>query len=465
MNAISDRANANPSLRFYVFDNLLAQEQGTSGNLYRFDTLEEAIRCYQAQPTDWMTALGARMDGGRELDLAQRRGGVSVLITDYQELPAWLDSPSVQEAVRALTRELRFPLKSDRHLLGRPILVPLDRPTAGNDPYLIDKTLRMKEPSDIQSSINEAFVPGEGWMDRAELEAFLRLPANRYPNVPTVSLLNVSYRADDGSIGQMDITPEEFAFLRQKAQDREMSRVDSPLASSEALHLPLYALTETHENSDAIRETHLLGLSSDKELLRSIMAQRIQDDPDGFFQTGGFAVKGKDRVESAFQDFIGFVSYDISEVSLLDGQDLQRMQETGRTPFHLEKRNGVDWQLSYREGRPVAGYVKEGEGHLVDIVGRAETQDYLLQWRGNKHLPQTFPHFEEAFERANELILRERGRAETLERIDLAPLAEHQKTPSREPLEKLKGQAKKRARQKEVPRRTDGTRRKTQHER
>ena len=91
------------SLSFYIFDNLKMQEMGEGGNVYRFDTMQEAIigwRMVQAEHPDWVIALGGSVGGEREIDLVQRREGrMNVLLDDHMRIPFWAERGDVAQAI------------------------------------------------------------------------------------------------------------------------------------------------------------------------------------------------------------------------------------------------------------------------------------------------------------------------------------------------------------------------------
>lgn len=210
-------------LRFYVFDNLRCSQDGEGGSVYRFDTLDDAVTCYERMPEEWTTALGGSRSDLSELDLVQRRQGVSTLVTDFNNFPEWRSDPQVQQAIGALVDKLGVGLMADRSIIESPILIPLEERDPKEDRYLADKRLRMREPVSPASAINEAFVRGEGWVSAQKLSELSRDFGYSNPSCPFVTQINVAYETESGQVGQMDITPREYGFLAERTLGKELA--------------------------------------------------------------------------------------------------------------------------------------------------------------------------------------------------------------------------------------------------
>ena len=210
-------------LGFFVFDNLRCSQDGEGGNVYRFDTLDEAVACYERMPQEWTTALGGSRNDLSELDLVQRRQGVNTLVTDFNNFPEWKNDPQVQQAIGALMDKLGIGIMADRSIMEGPIMIPIDAQDPAEDRYLADKKLRLRDSASLTSAINEAFVQGEGWVSSQKLSELSRDFGYHNPNCPFVTQLNVAYEARDGHAGQMDITPREYAFLVERALREALS--------------------------------------------------------------------------------------------------------------------------------------------------------------------------------------------------------------------------------------------------
>ena len=210
-------------LAFFVFDNLRCSQDGEGGGVYRFERLDDAVACYERMPKEWTTALGGSRSDLSELDLVQRRQGVSTLVTDFNNFPEWRADAQVQQAIGALVERLGIGLVADRSIIRGPILVPLEGRDPANDRYLSDKKLRLRDAAWPASAINEAFVRGEGWVSPQKLSELSRDFGYSNPSCPFVTQLNVAYEADGGRIGQMDVTPREFGFLVERTLGRELA--------------------------------------------------------------------------------------------------------------------------------------------------------------------------------------------------------------------------------------------------
>ena len=217
-------------LCFYVFDNLRCAQDGEGGNVYRFDSLDSAIECFERMPREWTTALGAGRGGLSELDLVQRRQGEPVLVTDFANFPAWANDAQVQRAVGALTNRLDVRSMLDHSILKDTVVLPLESFPADGNRYLSDKRLLPRNPSWPHTSINEAYVRDEGWVSPRRLAELAASFGYSNPRCPEVTMLNVEYVADDGRRGQMDVTPAEYGYMVERTLGREASGRDAFIA-------------------------------------------------------------------------------------------------------------------------------------------------------------------------------------------------------------------------------------------
>lgn len=208
------------TMSFYIFDNLKMQESGEGGNVYRFDTMQEAIigwRMIQAEHSDWRTALGGSVGGEREIDFIQvREGGANVLIDDFKRIDFWKDRPDVARAIEEFAAGPGIEWQTDRALLGDPILVPYAPESPSEDPFLADKALLPTNPEDALTSVSEAYVQGQGWVDLNQLKQLIRDHGSNPDERPRVSRLNVAYETtgkgnvERGRTGYVDIKPHEM---------------------------------------------------------------------------------------------------------------------------------------------------------------------------------------------------------------------------------------------------------------
>ena len=228
------------SLSFYLFDNLKMQDMGEGGNVYRFDTMQEAItgfRMVQAAHPDWTIALGASA-GERDIDLVHRRQGrMNVLLDDHMRIPFWAERGDVAQAIREFSEGPGIDRQTDRELLGAAILVPYAPEGEPEDRYLADKALLPRDPEDAASSISECYVEGRGWIDLDALAQIAREYERSPDNRPVVTRLNVAYETtgwgdvERGRTGYADIAPAEFrgmeARFREFMDVREQERRES----------------------------------------------------------------------------------------------------------------------------------------------------------------------------------------------------------------------------------------------
>ncbi|MBR3689650.1 MAG: hypothetical protein IKL97_00920, partial [Eggerthellaceae bacterium] len=216
-------------LSFYLFDNLKMQESGQGGNVYRFDTMKEAItafRMIRAEHPDWTVALGGSVGGEREIDFIQvREGGVNVLIDDFKRIDFWKDRPDVTQAIEEFAAGPGIEWQTDREMLGGPILVPYAPESASEDPVLADKALFPKNPANALTGVSEAYVQGYGWVDFDQLKQLVREHGSNPDERPKVSLLNVAYETmgkngeERGRTGYIDIKPVELYGMADRFRE------------------------------------------------------------------------------------------------------------------------------------------------------------------------------------------------------------------------------------------------------
>ena len=211
-------------LGFYVFDNLRCVQDGEGSSVYRFETLDAAAECFERMPKEWTTALGAGRGDLSELDLVQRRQGEPVLVTDFANFPEWEGDARVQRAIGALVNRLDVRSMLDQSILKDTVVLPLESFPADGNRYLSDKKLRPRNPSWPHTSINEAYVQGEGWVNPRRLAELAASFGYSNPSCPTVTMLNVEYVADDGRIGQMDVTPREYGYMVERTLGKGLTQ-------------------------------------------------------------------------------------------------------------------------------------------------------------------------------------------------------------------------------------------------
>lgn len=231
-------------LSFYLFDNLKMQESGEGGNVYRFDTMKEAIvafRMIRSEHPNWTTALGGSVGGGHEIDFVHvREGGVTVLIDDFQHIDFWRNRADVAQAIEEFAAGPGIEWQTDREFLGGPILVPYAPESLSDDPYLADKALMPSNPSNAFTGVVEAYVEGHGWVKAESLRRLASENRRNPDDYLRVSHLNVAYETtgagseEQGRTGYVDITPSEIDGMMDRFRelmDAREPEQESPLPS------------------------------------------------------------------------------------------------------------------------------------------------------------------------------------------------------------------------------------------
>lgn len=207
---------------YYVFDNLRCNQDHAGGNVFRYDTVGEAIDSFQriqAAHPDWTIALGGSINGVCEIDYIQRRNGDNCLITDYQKLDAFKDSPEVKKAIETAMFGLKVDWQVDHDLTGDTILVPHEFGDCPLDSYLFDMQLRPGNPENVLSSVQELFVEKEGWVELPKLKELAHFDNYEKPRPPKVTAFNVAYEVRGSHsmrTGYVDVSPSNFRVMKQE---------------------------------------------------------------------------------------------------------------------------------------------------------------------------------------------------------------------------------------------------------
>lgn len=82
-------------LAFYVVNNLRFQQVGENFAIQRQLTLPQAIALYNGYRPEQVSAIGATIDNGFDIDIVQRRAGVNTLVSDYQKMNRWKYNPEL----------------------------------------------------------------------------------------------------------------------------------------------------------------------------------------------------------------------------------------------------------------------------------------------------------------------------------------------------------------------------------
>ena len=211
---------------FYVVDDLPKMS-----NLYRYDTVEEAIEKYKSLPDDKVKAIGSSIHNLHEVDHIHCRNGHNVLVMDSERSgnSIWRESSEIQNAIDQMIAYLNVQHQLS-NMFGNPypsVIVDLERYKEREiDPYFGNKLLRPENPENLLTAIKEVYVEDKGWM---EPDPFLCMLYDSRPSrmgeaakSNFVTRLNIDYIDDTGRCGQADISTLHFTLLQEKTV-REVS--------------------------------------------------------------------------------------------------------------------------------------------------------------------------------------------------------------------------------------------------
>lgn len=248
---------------YYVVDNVPRMS-----NIYRYDTLQEAIDKYKSLPNDAIKAIGSSIDGRHEIDHIHCRSGQNVLVMDCANLDPWKSSQESIDAIDMMIAQLNVQHQLSG-MFGREypsVVVELERYKDPNlENYFHNKLLRPADPKSLLSAINEVYVEGAGWLS---MDVFMVRLYNSRPKAMGegaesnfVTRLNIDYIDDHGRTGQADLSTKDFVRLKEKTE-REITPVK--LAGD------LYAFAEDLDFYDAMdqadtKEKELLHIEKDIE--------------------------------------------------------------------------------------------------------------------------------------------------------------------------------------------------------
>lgn len=218
------RTVSEDQMSFYVFDDLrFQQNQRGDFDIYRFDTLREALEKFRNIPADMTPALGIHLNARSELDIMHRREGEVHLVTDYKAYSDWRQSPHVLHAVNTACDELRPEWQMNSKCVGETVLIPLERSFERiPDPVFADKQLNPKPPRFYGnrptplSAINEAYVPNEGWVDFKDFFKRASEFGFHNPHCMKVQQFNINYIDSKGHTGQADVSPMDMQILWER---------------------------------------------------------------------------------------------------------------------------------------------------------------------------------------------------------------------------------------------------------
>ena len=232
------RTVSDDKMSFYVFDDLRWQqwpqhtrEHRPGPDIYRYDTLVEAVFKFKDLPPHMKTAIGIHLNANSELDIVHRFGNEAVLVTDYLNSPAWRHNDAVDRALGQVCESLNIEWQLDHRLLGATVAIPSARFSGSiiPDSYMSDKELVPREPErygakiDPYTAINEVFCEeGGGWIPLREAQA--QGISFENPHLLKVSRFNVCCknrptdkmsRAWDDGLHHMDMSPLDLRILQE----------------------------------------------------------------------------------------------------------------------------------------------------------------------------------------------------------------------------------------------------------
>ena len=213
-------------MSFYVFDDLRWQQQTANhrpvADIYRYDTLVEAVSKYKELPSHMRTAIGVHLNAKSELDIVHRYGDEAVLVTDYLNSPAWRHNDAVDHALGQVCESLNIEWQLDHQLLGATVAIPSTRlyNLVIPDSYMEDKALAPREPDrygakvDPYTAINEVFCEeGGGWIPLREAQE--KGISFDNPELLKVSQFNVRTKDERGYTHNVDMGPLDLSILQE----------------------------------------------------------------------------------------------------------------------------------------------------------------------------------------------------------------------------------------------------------
>lgn len=267
-------------INFFVFDDLRFQQNrelreeafGNGPDVYRLDTLEEAIEKLQTLPNYMYPAMGICNKRGGEFDIIHRRNDEFILVNDFKTDPFWYTDEEILSLIHSACDKLAVEWqKCVGPFSNSMILTPfnLSELIDGHSPdyYFKDRHLRPAIdkngiPEHPYSAINEVFVPGEGWLDYFTAKKKAEEYGFNNPHILKVTHYNINYKDKHGYCGQADILPHEFDLLYERYQIREGMAQDAQKAAKklcEELSDCIYG----YEANEADRKAHIAGLLED----------------------------------------------------------------------------------------------------------------------------------------------------------------------------------------------------------
>lgn len=239
MASFDHRTVGEDRMSFYVFDDLRWQqwpqhtrEHRPGPDIYRYDTLVEAVFKFKDLPPHMKTAIGIHLNANSELDIVHRFGNEAVLVTDYLNSPAWRHNDAVDRALGQVCESLNIEWQLDHQLLGATVAIPSARlyNLVTPDSYLERMGLVPHEPDrygakvDPYTAIDEVFCEeGGGWIPLRDAQG--KGISFDNPELLKVSQFNVRTRYlptdkmsvawGGDSLHHVDVSPLDLSILQE----------------------------------------------------------------------------------------------------------------------------------------------------------------------------------------------------------------------------------------------------------
>ena len=224
--------SAEYTISFSVLDHMGTLHDGQGGDIYRYDTAQEAAEMFcrirDAHP-EWRPSLGAysfdMMVGPHGIDLVHTDNGAPFLVTDYRMDDRWGGGREIEREVKEVADNLGLEWQMDWDLLGGPVMVPYAPQECPESSELADMVLRPSDPERPLSSVSSALVEGRGRVSLGEL----RNLSERYEagalSCPKVISLTVSYEdRATGRMGDLPISPLDYRSMESRFRELQQQR-------------------------------------------------------------------------------------------------------------------------------------------------------------------------------------------------------------------------------------------------
>lgn len=213
------RTKPTSELTFYAIDDLRAQFKGKSFQIFRFDTIQQAIDKYNEFDKSLTSAIGGSIHGTHEIDFVHQYNGEPALVCDYKNTNYWRNAPQAQAAIKTVVDTLEIKWQMDN--IGRALVLTPNSfyfPST-HDNYLNNLSLIPFKNFDkaCDRFVSEVYIDGEGWKSGRWLEEQenLRNPGNS-DKVYKVLRLNAHCVNELGYSCEPDIDVYNYKILRER---------------------------------------------------------------------------------------------------------------------------------------------------------------------------------------------------------------------------------------------------------